>query len=98
MPRKRVIAKREVLPEPKFGSQLLAKFINHVMESGKKAVAERMVYGGLDIVEQRQKGDPLETFEEALDAIRPMVEVTSRSVDGATYQVPVEVRPNRRTA
>lgn len=98
MPRRRVIAKREVLPDPKFGSQLLAKFINHVMESGKKAVAERIVYGSLEVVEQRKKGDPLEIFEEALEAIRPMVEVKARRVGGATYQVPVEVRPSRRTA
>src|SRR5690625_4493574 len=98
MPRRRVVAKREVLPDPKFGSQLLAKFINHVMESGKKAVAERIVYGGLEVVEQRQKGDPLEVFEQALEAIQPMVEVKARRVGGATYQVPVEVRPSRRTA
>lgn len=98
MPRRRVIAKREVLPDPKFGSQLLAKFINHVMESGKKAVAERIVYGGLEVVEQRQKTDPLEVFEKALEAIQPMVEVKARRVGGATYQVPVEVRPSRRTA
>lgn len=98
MPRRRVIAKREVLPDPKFGSQLLAKFINHVMESGKKAVAERIVYGGLEVVEQRQKSDPLEIFEKALEAIQPMVEVKARRVGGATYQVPVEVRPSRRTA
>lgn len=98
MPRRRVVAKREVLPDPKFGSQLLAKFINHVMESGKKAVAERIVYGGLEVVEQRHKGDPLEVFEQALEAIQPMVEVKARRVGGATYQVPVEVRPSRRTA
>lgn len=98
MPRRRVAAKREILPDPKFKSQILAKFINHVMESGKKAVAERIVYGALDIVEERKKSDPLELFEKSLDAIRPMVEVKSRRVGGATYQVPVEVRPSRRTA
>ena len=98
MPRRRVAAKREVLPDPKFKSQILAKFINHVMESGKKSVAERIVYGALDIVEERRKSDPLEVFENALDAIRPVVEVKSRRVGGATYQVPVEVRPSRRTA
>jgi len=98
MPRRRVVAKREVLPDPKFGSQVLAKFINHVMESGKKSVAERIVYGALDIVEERKKSDPLEIFEKALEAIRPVVEVKSRRVGGATYQVPVEVRPSRRTA
>ncbi|WP_134633919.1 30S ribosomal protein S7 [Pseudomonas aeruginosa] len=98
MPRRRVAAKREVLADPKYGSQILAKFMNHVMESGKKAVAERIVYGALDKVKERGKADPLETFEKALDAIAPLVEVKSRSVGGATYQVPVEVRPSRRNA
>ncbi|HHM7276263.1 TPA: 30S ribosomal protein S7 [Pseudomonas aeruginosa] len=98
MPRRRVAAKREVLADPKYGSQILAKFMNHVMESGKKAVAERIVYGALDKVKERGKADPLETFEKALDAIAPLVEVKSRCVGGATYQVPVEVRPSRRNA
>ena len=98
MPRRRVIAKREILPDPKFGNQTLAKFINHVMISGKKSVAERIVYGALDKVQERSKGEPIELFEKALEAISPMVEVKSRRVGGATYQVPVEVRPSRRTA
>ena len=98
MPRRRVAAKREVLADPKYGSQILAKFMNHVMESGKKAVAERIVYGALDKVKERGKADPLETFEKALDAIAPLVEVKYRRVGGATYQVPVEVRPSRRNA
>ncbi|MFO5903443.1 30S ribosomal protein S7 [Pseudomonas aeruginosa] len=98
MPRRRVAAKREVLADPKYGSQILAKFMNHVMESGKKAVAERIVYGALDKVKERGKADPLETFEKALDVIAPLVEVKSRRVGGATYQVPVEVRPSRRNA
>ena len=99
MPRRRVVAKREVLPDPKFGSQILAKFMNHIMRDGKKSVAERIVYGALDIVSERRKGeDPLEMFEKSLESIRPMVEVKSRRVGGATYQVPVEVRPSRRTA
>ncbi|HCL2777460.1 TPA: 30S ribosomal protein S7 [Pseudomonas aeruginosa 449A] len=98
MPRRRVAAKREVLADPKYGSQILAKFMNHVMESGKKAVAERIVYGALDKVKERGKADPLETFEKALDAIAPLVEVKSRRAGGATYQVPVEVRPSRRNA
>ncbi len=98
MPRRRVAAKRDVLPDPKFGSVKLAKFMNHVMVSGKKAVAERIVYGALDIVQKRQSKDPLEVFEAALDGIAPMVEVKSRRVGGATYQVPVEVRPARRAA
>jgi small subunit ribosomal protein S7 len=98
MPRRRVVAQREVLPDPKFHNQVIAKFINHVMVSGKKAVAERIVYGALDRVNARDGADPVETFEKALDAIAPMVEVKSRRVGGATYQVPVEVRPSRRNA
>jgi len=99
MPRRRVAAKREILPEPKYGSQILAKFMNHVMESGKKAVAESIVYGALDKVKERTKTeDPVELFERALDAIAPLVEVKSRRVGGATYQVPVEVRLERRQA
>ena len=98
MPRRRVIAKREVLPDPKFNNQVVAKFINHVMVSGKKAVAESIVYGALDRVQARDNADPIEVFEKALDAIAPMVEVKSRRVGGATYQVPVEVRPSRRLA
>ena len=98
MPRRRVVAKREVLPDPKFHNQVIAKFINHVMVSGKKAVAERIVYGALDRVRSRDGIDPVETFDKALDAIAPMVEVKSRRVGGATYQVPVEVRPSRRNA
>jgi len=98
MPRRRVVAKREILPDPKFGSLTLAKFMNHVMVDGKKTVAERIVYGALDTVSARTPGDPLEAFEKALDAIAPMVEVKSRRVGGATYQVPVEVRAERRHA
>ena len=98
MPRRRVVAKREILDDPKYGSQILAKFMNHVMESGKKAVAERIVYGALETVQQRKSVEPLETFEKALEAIAPLVAVKSRRVGGATYQVPVEVRPSRRNA
>ena len=98
MPRRRVVAKRDILPDPKFGNITLAKFMNHVMVSGKKSLAERIVYGALETVESRLKKDPIEVFEEALDNIAPMVEVKSRRVGGATYQVPVEVRPSRRTA
>ena len=96
MPRRRVVAKREILPDPKFGNVTLAKFMNHVMISGKKSVAERIVYGALDKIQERGSNDPLETFEQALEAIAPMVEVKSRRVGGATYQVPVEVRASRR--
>ncbi|MCB0271333.1 MAG: 30S ribosomal protein S7 [Porticoccaceae bacterium] len=98
MPRRRVVAKREILPDPKFGNVTLAKFMNHVMVSGKKSVAERIVYGALNTVQTRSSKNPVEVFEEALDNIAPMVEVKSRRVGGATYQVPVEVRPARRTA
>jgi small subunit ribosomal protein S7 len=98
MPRRRVAAKREIIPDPKFHSARLAKFINHVMESGKKAVAERIVYGALDIVADKSKEEPIEMFEKALENIQPMVEVKSRRVGGATYQVPVEVRPLRQNA
>ena len=98
MPRRRVVAKREVLPDPKFGNAILAKFMNHVMVSGKKSVAEGIVYGALDIVQERAKKDPIAVFDEALENIAPMVEVKSRRVGGSTYQVPVEVRPSRRMA
>lgn len=98
MPRRRVVAKREILPDPKFGSQILAKFINHVMVDGKKSVAEKIVYGALDKISERAKKNPVEIFEKALETLRPVVEVKSRRVGGATYQVPVEVRPSRRTA
>lgn len=99
MPRRRVAAKREILPDPKFGSERLAKFMNHLMISGKKSVAERIVYGALDRVAARSNdAEPLTVFEKALETIQPMVEVKSRRVGGATYQVPVEVRPSRREA
>ncbi|MDR5894233.1 MULTISPECIES: 30S ribosomal protein S7 [Halomonas] len=98
MPRRRVAAKREILPDPKFGSERLAKFMNHLMVSGKKSTAERIVYGALDRVAERSNEDPLEIFDKALETIQPMVEVKSRRVGGATYQVPVEVRPSRRQA
>jgi len=98
MPRRRVAAKREILPDPKFTNLKLAKFINHVMDSGKKSVAEKIVYGALDIVTSKGGKDPLETFELALENIQPLVEVKSRRVGGATYQVPVEVRPSRQQA
>lgn len=98
MPRRRVAAKREILPDPKFGNTTLAKFINHVMVSGKKSIAEKIVYGALTQIEERANKDPMEVFEAALENIAPHVEVKSRRVGGATYQVPVEVRPSRRTA
>ena len=98
MPRRREVPKREILPDPKFGSVDLSKFMNVVMESGKKAVAERIIYGALEQVEKKAGKDPMEIFLTALNNVKPMVEVKSRRVGGANYQVPVEVRPVRRVA
>jgi len=97
MSRRRVAARREILPDPKFGSEMLAKLVNMVMQSGKKSVAEQIVYGALDQLKVRGASDPVETLDKALDNIRPTVEVKSRRVGGATYQVPIEVRHVRRT-
>ncbi len=98
MSRRHRAEKRQVLPDPKFKDIILSKFMNQIMKDGKKSTAERIVYGALDLVESRAKKDPVEVFHEALDAISPSVEVRSRRVGGATYQVPVEVRPERRQA
>jgi small subunit ribosomal protein S7 len=99
MPRRREVPKRIILPDPKFGSEKLAKFINMVMKGGKKAVAERILYDALDtIVAKKSDADPMEILDSALDNVAPMVEVKSRRVGGATYQVPVEVRSSRRQA
>ena len=89
---------RDILPDPKFWNEMISRFINMVMRDGKKSVAERIVYGAIDEIGQRSPGEPLEVLEKALDNVAPMVEVKSRRVGGATYQVPVEVRPRRRTA
>ena len=96
MARRRSIPKRTILPDPKFKDLVVAKFVNMLMKNGKKSVAEKVVYGALDQVIDKTKGDPLETLNKALDNVRPMVEVKSRRVGGATYQVPVEVRADRR--
>jgi len=98
MPRRREVPKREILPDPKFGSVELAKFMNVVMLSGKKAVAERIVYGALSQIETKTGKEPLEVFTTAINNVKPAVEVKSRRVGGANYQVPVEVRPVRRLA
>ncbi|MFC6198778.1 30S ribosomal protein S7 [Ponticaulis profundi] len=98
MSRRHRAEKREVLPDPKFGDIVLSKFMNQIMVDGKKSTAERIVYGALDIVEARAKREPVELFHDALDNVSPAVEVRSRRVGGATYQVPVEVRPERRQA
>jgi len=98
MPRRREVPKRIILPDPKFGSEKLAKFINMVMKSGKKAVAERILYDALDTITEKKGGDPLEVLDQALENVAPLVEVKSRRVGGATYQVPIEVRATRRQA
>lgn len=98
MSRRRVAAKREIISDPKFGSQLLAKFMNMIMLDGKKSVAEKIIYGALDVLDEKAEGEPLEVLEKALENVRPAVEVKSRRVGGATYQVPVEVRQTRRMA
>ncbi len=97
MSRRRVAEKREILPDPKYGDQVLAKFINMIMNHGKKSVAEKIVYGALTQLGDKTKNDPLEVFTRALDNVRPVVEVKSRRVGGATYQIPVEVRQDRST-
>ncbi|MEM8755035.1 MAG: 30S ribosomal protein S7, partial [Pseudomonadota bacterium] len=98
MSRRHQAEKREVLPDAKYGDRVLTKFMNNLMYDSKKSVAERIVYAALDKVEEKMKKAPVEVFHEALDAIKPAVEVRSRRVGGATYQVPVEVRPERREA
>ncbi|HRP75825.1 MAG TPA: 30S ribosomal protein S7 [Rhodocyclaceae bacterium] len=98
MPRRREVPKREVLPDPKFGSQDVSKFINVIMQSGKKSVAERIVYGAFEHISGKAGKDPLEVFSAAVGNVKPVVEVKSRRVGGANYQVPVEVRPSRRMA
>ena len=96
MPRRREVPKRKILPDPKYGDRMVAKFCNILMINGKKSTAEHIVYGALDVIQQRYKEDPLEVFRKALDTVKPKVEVKSRRVGGATYQVPVEIRGDRR--
>lgn len=99
MPRRREVPKREILPDPKYGNVELSKFMNVIMEGGKKAVAERIIYGALELIEKKNPDkDPLEAFVVAINNVKPLVEVKSRRVGGANYQVPVEVRPVRRLA
>ncbi len=98
MPRRREVPKREILPDPKYHNVELAKFVNVLMTRGKKSVAERIIYGALEHIEKRTGNDPLEVFIQALTNVRPIVEVKSRRVGGANYQVPVEVRSVRRNA
>jgi small subunit ribosomal protein S7 len=98
MPRRREVPKREILPDPKFKSTEISKFVNVLMTAGKKAVAERIIYGALEQIQKKSGKDPVEVFNAAINSVKPMVEVKSRRVGGANYQVPVEVRPVRRTA
>jgi small subunit ribosomal protein S7 len=98
MPRRRDVPKRKITPDPKYKDKLVAKFTNSLMLGGKKSVAEGILYGAFDVIHQRFKEDPLEVFRRALDNVKPKLEVKSRRVGGATYQVPVEVRPERRVA
>ncbi len=98
MPRRREVPKRIILPDPKYNEVLVAKFVNTVMQDGKKSTAESIVYGALDVIEERKKEDPIGTFKRALENVQPIIEVKSRRVGGATYQVPMEVPPNRRMA
>ena len=98
MPRRREVPKRDILPDPKYKDRTVAKFINIMMLNGKKSIAEKILYDALDIIKQRGKEEPVEVFNTALEKVSPGVEVKSRRVGGATYQVPVEVRPNRQMA
>ena len=98
MPRKRVVAKREVMPDPKYDSVLAAKFINNLMRKGKKSIAQSILYGSFDIIKEKTEQHPLTVFQKAVENVRPSVEVKSRRVGGSTYQVPTEVRPSRRQA
>jgi small subunit ribosomal protein S7 len=98
MPRRREVPKRDILPDPKFGNVEVSKFVNVIMTSGKKSVAERIVYGAFDVITKKSGKDPVEVFALAINNVKPVVEVKSRRVGGANYQVPVEVRPSRRLA
>lgn len=98
MPRRREVPKRKVIPDPRYHDRVVAKFVNVLMERGKKSTAEHIIYDAFKIIEKRTKDEPLKVFKKALDSIKPSLEVKSRRVGGSTYQVPVEVRPERRAA
>ena len=98
MPRRREVRKREIIADPKFHDVLIAKFINGVMRRGKKSVAEGIFYGSMDLIQEKTHSDPVKIFRQAMDNVKPLIEVRPRRVGGATYQVPVEVRPERKTA
>src|ERR1700745_804651 len=98
MPRRAIIQRRDVAPDPKYGSRLVAKFINVMMKGGKRSLSEHIMYDALGLMGDRAKQDPLKLFKQAVDNVKPALEVKSRRVGGSTYQVPIEVRPSRRTA
>lgn len=98
MPRRRIVEKRDVPVDPKYGSKLVSKFINVIMKDGKKSIAERICYGSFEIIKKKTGSDPLKVFKTAIENVKPILEVKPRRVGGATYQVPVEIRPQRRTA
>jgi small subunit ribosomal protein S7 len=98
MPRRREVPERPILPDAKYGNKLVAKFIKSIMRDGKKSTAESIIYRAFEIIETKSKEDPVKIFEQALDNVKPMIEVKSRRVGGSTYQVPTEIRPSRRTA
>jgi small subunit ribosomal protein S7 len=98
MPRRRRPIKRDILPDPKFGSILITKFVNNMMEDGKKGVSEQIFYKAMDIIAEKTGKPPIEVFEKAMENVKPLVEVKSRRVGGATYQVPIDIRPERRQA
>lgn len=98
MPRRRVVVKRDVLPDPKYNSKLVTKFINNLMKQGRKSTSESIFYGSMDLIAERTNEDPLSVFQQAIDNVKPTLEVKSRRVGGATYQVPIEVRTGRKNA
>jgi small subunit ribosomal protein S7 len=98
MPRRKLIARRELPPDPRYNSVLVQQFVNYLMDRGKKSTAESIFYGAMDVIQEKTGQDPMAVFKQALNNVKPTIEVTSRRVGGATYQVPVEVRPVRRTA
>jgi small subunit ribosomal protein S7 len=98
MPRRKLIAKRELPPDPRYNSVLVQQFVNYLMERGKKSTAESIFYGAMDVIQQKSGQDPMQVFKQALNNVKPAIEVASRRVGGATYQVPMEVRPVRRTS
>ena len=98
MPRRREVPERQVIPDSKYSNKLVSKFINSIMSDGKKSVAESILYGAFNVIEDKTKEDPVKVFEKAIENVRPLIEVKSRRVGGSTYQVPTEIRPSRRTA